>query len=153
MGSSQKHFDTRLVLLLPVFAFFLGFFRFCFFFLGLFLDFFDALLGLLVFLFLLALAQFLAVLLDLRGDFLSVEIEKGEFLFFFFRQFAGFIVFGLLLQAGSGVVLLELVNLLLVRVELFEEFFQVGQLHLRLHRKIEHALADGFVDTHAGDAD
>jgi len=59
------------------------------FFLALFLDFFDALLRLLVFLFLFAFAQVLAVLLHQRRNLFAVEIEKGEFLGFFLGHLAG----------------------------------------------------------------
>src|SRR5258708_12743292 len=83
LRGSEKNFDARLVFLFLVFSLLFGLFRFFLFFLALFLDFFDALLRLLVFLLLFASAQVLAVLLHKRGDLLSFAIEKREFLAFF----------------------------------------------------------------------
>ena len=72
LGGTQEGFDANVIVVLFFFTFFLGLFVFCFLFGFALLDFRDFLLGLLVFLLLLFVAQGFAVFFDERGDFVAV---------------------------------------------------------------------------------
>ena len=104
-----------------------------------------------VFLFLGFGAEGLAVDFHESGDFGAVEVEEGGFADVGLFGLAVAFVFGFFFDLGAGVIFFDFVEGLLVGINLFEEGFQIRELHLRFSGEIEDAFADGFVYCGAGD--
>src|ERR1700684_64973 len=147
LGGAKKRFDSDIVIIVfLVFALFLLFFLFRVLLGFIFLDVFDGLLRLLVFLILFLFAQRLAIFLGQRRDFVAIEIEESVFVRLVLGDFAGLVVFGFFLIARTGVVLLDFVDRFLIVVDFLKERFEVGQLDLRFFGEVKNAFADGGVN-------
>src|ERR1700723_831797 len=85
------------------------------------------------------------------GDFGAIEVKESGFADVRLFGFALAFVPGFFFDLGAGVIFFNFVEGLLVGVNLLEEGFEIGELHLRFSGEIEDAFADGFVDGGVGD--
>ena len=115
------------------------------------LNLFDALTGDFILSGLFTLAERAPVFAYERRNLLTVQIEKCVFLAFNFAYFHGSVEFGFFGGAPARVVLFDFVGVFLIFVDLREQLFQIGQMHLGFDRKIENPLADGLIHRNAVD--